>query len=224
MERIGHGGIIMYDFHYVAKSELKPFEKELIELIHSVRYEVRSKFNFQHQFVGSVKRNMVTYDPKSNIGFDFDINLEVNDDKNYSPSEIRHILMNAFNKYTSQYGYDCCEDGTRVFTIKVKDIKRSRILHSCDFAIVRCCGESRQRWQYIRFNKSTGKYFWANQSEGFYRLPKKIEFCKENGLWPDVRNLYLDKKRRNKDTNKKSRQIFAETMHQICQNNGFYKR
>lgn len=67
----------MYHFQYVAKKELKPAKKQLMELIHKVQDEVRDNFTFQYEFVGSVKRNMVTWDVKSNVGFDFDVNIRV---------------------------------------------------------------------------------------------------------------------------------------------------
>ena len=210
----------MYHFQYVTKAELKPFKKRVIELIHLVQDDVRNDFTFQYEFVGSVSRNMVTCDYKSNVGFDFDINIMVNDEDNeYSASEIKHILMDAFNKHARKYKYDYCEDSTRVFTRKVKDTRNSRILHSCDFAIVKNYGDNQQ--QYIRFHKPE-YYSWEEQPDGYYQLPLKIEFCKDHGLWLDVRNLYLQKKNQNTDPAKKSRSIFAETIHQVCQRNGYY--
>ena len=114
----------MYHFQYVSKNEIGPLKNRVIELIGLVQDEIRNYFTFQYEFIGSVKRNMVTYDVKSNIGFDFDVNIMVNDDdEEYSAEEIKQILMRAFNKYTHKYHYDFCEDSTRVFTIKVKDRK-----------------------------------------------------------------------------------------------------
>lgn len=53
----------------------------------------------------------------------------------------------------------------------------------------------------------------------------KLSFAKSDPyLWNEVRDLYLDKKNFNNDTDKKSRSIFAETIHEICQQNGYYKR
>ena len=124
----------MYHFQYVAKRELEPAKKQLMELIHKVQDEVRDNFTFQYEFVGSVKRNMVTWDVKSNVGFDFDVNIRVNDDdEEFEAKDIKKILVRAFNNHAWKYGYDSCEDSTRVFTIKVKDRKNSRIRHSCDF-------------------------------------------------------------------------------------------
>lgn len=105
--------------------------------------------------------------------------------------------MKAFNKYAYEYNYDFCEDSTRVFTIKVKDIANSRIIHSCDFAIVNNYEENQQ---YIRFNKKSNTYNWAQQSSGFYLLPEKINFCKENSLWQEVRDTYIEKKNNNTDS------------------------
>lgn len=213
----------MYHFQYVLKKEIAPLKNQIIELIGFVQDDVRELFTFQYKFIGSVKRNMITYDVKSNIGFDFDVNITVNDDyEYYSAKEIKSILMRAFNKYTHKYNYDFCEDSTRVFTIKVKDRKNSQILHSCDFAIVNNYGDNRQ--EYIRFNKKTNTYNWVEQSYGFYLLPEKIEFCKENSLWTEVRKTYIEKKNRNTDKNKKSRSVFAETIHQVCQQNGYFGR
>ena len=83
----------MYHYEYVPKEEWKPVYKELLEIIGKLQDEVREDFTFRFRFVGSSKRNMITRDPTTNTGFDFDVNIEVNDpDEDYSPEEIRRIL------------------------------------------------------------------------------------------------------------------------------------
>lgn len=112
----------MYHFVFVSKEESKPAKVNLIELIHELQDEVRGYFTFSYEFIGSEALNLLTYDPTTNIGFDFDVNIRVNDpNEEYSPEEIKHILMNAMNNIVRRYGYDYCEDSTRVFTIKFKD-------------------------------------------------------------------------------------------------------
>ena len=71
--------MIMHDFEYVPKEEWEPIRDELLEIIHRLQNEVRDDFTFQYHFVGSSKRKMITRDQNSNIGFDFDVNIEVND-------------------------------------------------------------------------------------------------------------------------------------------------
>lgn len=218
----------MKHFEYVPNEEWQPIRDELFEIIRKLQDEVRNYFTFQHRFVGSCKRKMITCDRSSNIGFDFDVNIEVNDpDENYSPEEIRNILRRGLDKVIYPYGhsifgYDYTEDSTRVLTIKVKDRDNSRILHSCDFCIVYECSDGRQ--QYIRYNKKQNKYSWEYQPKGYNELPKKIEWIKKHSLWQQVRDIYIDKKNANTDNNKKSRAVFAETIHQVCQQNGFYDK
>lgn len=217
----------MHDYVYVPKEEWEPVKEELIEIIQRLQDEVRNEFTFQYRFVGSSQRKMITRDQNSNIGFDFDVNIEVNDpDEYYLAEEIRNILREGLNRVTNPYGcpifyYDYTVDSTRVLTIKVKDKPNSRILHSCDFCIINECSDGRQ--QYIRYNKKHGSYSWEYQSKGYKELSTKIEWIKKHRLWQQVRNCYIDKKNQNTDNNKKSRAIFAETIHQICQQNGYYK-
>ena len=83
----------MYNFEYVPKEEWKPIKDELIEIIHELQDVVRNDFTFQYHFVGSSERKMITRDRNSNTGFDFDVNIEVNDpDENHSAEKIRNIL------------------------------------------------------------------------------------------------------------------------------------
>ena len=219
--------MIMHDFEYVPKKEWKPIRDELFEIIHSLQNEVSDNFTFQYHFVGSSKRKMITRDRNSNTGFDFDVNIEVNDpDEDYSAEEIRNILHKSLDKITNPYGYpifgyDYTEESTRVLTIKVKDKANSCILHSCDFCIIYECSDGRQ--QYIRYNKEQHSYSWEYQPKGYYKLPVKIEWIKKHKLWQQVRDNYIDKKNTNADKNKKSRSIFAETIHQVCQQNGYYR-
>ena len=155
----------MYNFEYVPKEEWKPIKDELIEIIHELQDVVRNDFTFQYHFVGSSNRKMITRDRNSNTGFDFDVNIEVNDpDENHSAEKIRNILRKGLDKVNnpnpygySILGYNYTEDSTRVLTIKVKDSANARILHSCDFCIIYECGDERQ--QYIRYNKKTKELF-----------------------------------------------------------------
>lgn len=158
---------------------------------------------------------MITYDPTTNRGFDFDVNIEINDDEeDYNPKEIRDILREALNRVALNYGYSPCEDSTSVLTIKCKDYRRSCILHSCDFAIVHNCKEGQQ---YIRYSKQSKTYAWAFQPQPYHDLKRKADTLKKKGLWAEVLTVYLDKKNRNMDPDKHSRSLYAETINECYQ-------
>lgn len=210
----------MYHFDYVDKTEWKSVYDQIIEIIHQVQDDVRDKFTFQYRFIGSTSLGMITCDKRSNIGFDFDINIYPNDEnQDYTAEELKHILMNSFNKFISPYGFNNCQDSTRVFTMKYVDRTNSRVKHSCDFAVVYDCPDGRQ--QYIRYNKEQNSYYWEFQPEGYYDLENKIKWLKKNGYWNDVRNLYLEKKNNNDNPDKKSRSLRAEAINEIVQYYGY---
>lgn len=206
----------MHDFRYVTKKQAQPIKDELYQILYMVQDLVRDNFTFSFTPIGSSSRNMITCDAKSNIGFDFDINIEVNDDnEDFEPKEIRTIIRTAIDRVAPRYGYKNCEDSTRVLTIKKVDTSHSRIIHSCDFAIVYNCGDGRQ--QYIRFNKDNNYYFWEYQGKGFVGLEKKMDWLKRENLWGELQDYYIYKKNCNDNPDKHSRSIFAESINEMCQ-------
>lgn len=210
----------MHDFRYVTKKQAQPIKDELYQILYMVQDLVRDNFTFSFTPIGSSSRNMITCDAKSNIGFDFDINIEVNDDnEDFEPKEIRTIIRTAIDRVAPRYGYKNCEDSTRVLTIKKVDTSHSRIIHSCDFAIVYNCGDGRQ--QYIRFNKDNNYYFWEYQGKGFVGLEKKMDWLKRENLWGELQDYYIYKKNCNDNLDKHSRSIFAESINEMCQKNGY---
>lgn len=217
-----------HNFQYISKHDEKVVSayNNLIKILTNVQNEVRNKFTFQYKIVGSYSRNMITYDSKSNIGFDLDVNIYPNDDFNeYSPQEIKTTLIKAFRKYLKKYKYSKIENSTRVITIKVNDTKNSKIIHSIDFAIVHDYEdeEGYQCQEYIRFNKKHNSYTWEEQDDGFYMLDEKTEWIKDEDLWQELREMYLKRKKSNNDINKKSRSLFAESVNNICNEYGYFE-
>lgn len=206
----------MHDFVYVTKKSTQPVKNELIQIIQEVQDIVRPHFTFYPKPVGSSSINMITYDRKSNIGFDFDFDLAINDDdENYSAEEIRNIMRNAIDGVAPKYGYKHCEDSTRVLTIKKVNTSTSQIIHSCDFALVYNCKDGRQ--QYIRFNKKNGNYTWEYQGKAFKNLDNKIAWLKQNDYWGELQDYYIDKKNSNDNPDKHSRSILAESINEMYQ-------
>ena len=212
---------MQHDFRYVSKNESKEVKNVLLEIIHTAQNLVRDKFTFSYRLVGSSQQNMITCDLKSNIGFDFDVNIQVNVcGEDFTAEETRTIICDAFECAVIKYGYDHCKNSTRFLTIHFKDRDNSKILHSCDIAIVSNCNSGSQ--QYVCFNQEQNNYYLENQPIGYELLPEKIAWLKENDLWNALRRLYIEKKNQNTDPNKKFRAIFAEAINEICTKNCYY--
>lgn len=217
-----------HDFRYISKGtdEVQEAYHNILDMIYEVQDIIREMFTFRFDVVGSYKMNMITYDAKSNIGYDFDFNIEVNDDDClYSHKEIKEIFIDAFKRISSNYGYGKLENSTRVITLKKVNHWNARILHSCDFAIINNYYDGvKDRQEYIHFNKKTQTYSWNQQSDGFYLLPDKLEWIKKNKLWSEFRDLYLYNKNNNTNEFNHSRQIRAITAQQICQQHDYYQK
>lgn len=211
---------MQHDFQYVSEREAKEVKKVLLNIINEVQDIVREDFTFQYHLIGSASRNMITYDKKSNIGYDFDIDFCINVRRDeYEPGEIRKIIRDALNQVACKYGYGWCQDSTRVLTIKRVNPWSSKIEYSCDIAIVRDCKKGKK--QYIRYNKNQQNYTWEFQPAGYQELPRKIEWLEKKDLWDELRDYYIYKKNKNTNPDKKSRAIFTETVNEMCQKNGY---
>ena len=216
----------MYHYEYVSKREAAPYKKEILDIIHEVQNILRDKFTFSYYFIGSSSRNMITCDYNTNKGFDFDVNLRVNDeDEEYSAKEIKHLIMSAINNVALPRGYEYCNDSTRVITLKKRVSLSNRIEYSCDFATVYDWEDDKgkKHRQYIRYQKNQNSYYWDNQPNGYY-LEKKVQWIKKRGLWEEVLAVYLDKKNFNNNPNKKSRSLYAETINEVAKNSGYKTR
>lgn len=205
-----------HDFVYADKEEVKEVRNILLEIIHRVQNELREckdEITFQYRIVGSAKRNMITYDRKSNVGFDFDINLYVNDNGIFDnkPEVLRRLLRLTFDRVARYYGYRYCEDSTRVLTIKKINSYSSRVLHSFDFCII-----SNQEPEYfIFFDKKDNNYVWAKRKADLKEVQVKEKWLKKNGKWQEVRNHYLYLKDNNYNPNRKSISIYKETINNL---------
>ena len=202
----------MYHFTYVTKKQAAPLKRELLEFVREIQNEVKSKFTFEIKFVGSSSINMITYDKKGNKGFDFDIDIRVNNKHNLSPEEIRNTLFNAMRNNIKDTSFSKLEDSTCVITIKAISKQRSKIKYGCDFAIVLNNDDPIKK--YRRFNKKKGNYTWEERGKD-YCIDDKINRLTQNGFRQELRDYYLDKKNKNKDPNKRSRTLLAESVNEL---------
>ena len=207
----------MYNYRYVTKNEAKPYKERIEELLHLLQNKLRDDdFTFQFTPVGSSNQNMITCLQDGNVGFDLDYNIEPNvDEENSDPAYIRSTLFEVLRTYYREFGYTHIENSTSVITLKIVDTYRSKVLHSCDIAIVHNYYErGTERQEYIRFNKNQKTYSWVERGKGFY-LKEKIEWLKKNEHWNELRDYYIYKKNSNTDPDKHSRSLRAESVNEV---------
>ena len=131
----------MHEYEYVARAEYQPVRERLEQIIHKVQMVMREKYDttFQYRLIGSGKKHLITRIKGGNAGFDFDYNLVLQAPESgyvYRADVVKQQFMTAFREALKGTEYRDPQDSTSAITIKVVDKKNSRIVHSCDFAII----------------------------------------------------------------------------------------
>lgn len=197
-------------FEYVSKEEVSRVKNELTKFINIIQSDIRDKFTFTYSFVGNSARNMVTTNYYSNIGYDYDVSIMVNNADEIEESQIVNILKTAFDKYSDLFKYNNIDDDKRVISIRLKDKKRSKLNHICDFGIHKKGTD--ESIQYLSYSKKNNKYSWVNIPRGIASLDHKIMWLKDNGYWQEVRDIYLEKRASGINKNKPTRLIFNDVV------------
>lgn len=210
----------MKEYEYVTKKEYSPVKRELERIIRKVQkiMEMEEDISFYYDLIGSGKRHLITRLKKGNTGFDFDYNLviETPTDFTWKAKEVKLGFIRAFNKALIGTKYKCAEDSTSAITIKVVDTQNSRIVHSCDFAIIYYISDNEDDgYKYIRNNKN-GKYTFEIRKVSTHLNAKidKIESYWNNG-WNIIRDEYLTIKKSNNDVDKHSFVLFLEAVNNV---------
>ena len=122
--------------------------------------------------------------------------------------------MTAIKKAIVNTPYNDPQDGRSAITIKVVDKNNSKIIHSCDFAIVR---EIEYHLEIIKYIKEEKRYVW-NKRELTDKYQSKAKSIKKANKWKDLRVEYLNLKNNNQDSNKKSYQLYLEAINNLYNN------
>lgn len=211
----------MNKYEFVPKSEYMPVRIELEKIIKKVQRLLHDEFTFQFKLVGSGGKHLITRKINGNKGFDFDYNIILNHRKSnegyyWKPKYAKETLINAFREVVKDTEYSDPENSTTSITIKVKDRKNSKIIHSCDFAVIYYPNDAEDNhYKYIRFNKPT-HYTWEIRNIS-KNIDDKLYWLKENvkNYWNILKEHYLNLKNINQDENKHSFQLYYETINNI---------
>lgn len=208
-------------FEYVTKAEYKPVKMELQKIICKVVAYMKKEYETECQckLIGSGKRHLVTRVVGGNGGYDFDYNLIIAAPKpgyHYNADVVKRQFMDAFRFALKGTKYKDPQDSTSAITIKVVDKQKSRIEHSCDFAII----------YYDRNRAENGYYYLKNDkrqkrySFEFRNLSRNVdakieEILEYNNGWNAIRAEYLKLKNANRDNNKHSFSLYLEAVNNV---------
>ena len=214
----------MSKYEYVPKSEYRPVREELEDIIKRAQKILKknSGITFQFELIGSGSKHLITRIKGGNKGFDFDYNLILNCEEGHywKPKYARQEVTKAIDEAIEGTKYDHPQDSKVAITIKVKDTKHSKILHSCDFAVVYYPDENSDEHKYVKLDLDSNQYSWEirKYSKDYHA---KLDWLKDNvdNYWEEIKKEYLKIKDNNKDINKRSFQLFYKAVNNVYNNN-----
>lgn len=204
-------------YEFVPKSELSPVKEQVEEIIKMLQDAMREYgVTFTFKLVGSGGKHLVTRVVNGNTGFDFDYNLGIQKDGDFSARELRLKVKSKLESVLTGTGYSTVSAGKQSMTFKFVDHENSRVIHSCDFALVNDYeDEAGDLYQAILiWIKDEDNYIW-NKRPYTKNYGDKLSNLKANGLWQEVKDEYLKIKNNNQDKEKKSFSLFFEAINNV---------
>ncbi|MBU1094442.1 MAG: hypothetical protein KKH01_08275 [Firmicutes bacterium] len=204
-------------YEFVTKAELKSAKEEVDSIIRKLQKSMRPEgVTFIPNLVGSAGRNLVTKEVGGNKGFDFDYNFSIQKMPDIDLKSLKHLFINKLNAILSTTNFKSVENNTQAMTIKVVDTSKSKIVHSCDFAIVNdyidLLEDSYQ--DILIYNKQNNTYIWNKRPNG-KNYGFKVSNILANGLWGELKEEYLKLKNNNRDPEKKSFSLYFEAISNV---------
>ncbi len=216
----------MHEYEYVTRAEYQPVRERLEKIIRQVQVVMRKKYKttFQFRLIGSGKRHLITRIKGGNTGYDFDYNLILQAPETgyrYLADVVKEQFMSAFREALKGTEYSNPKDSTSAITIKVVDKEHSRIVHSCDFAIIYYDEDKIENgYCYLKCQKDrrTGEKNYVFELRSTSRdIDSVLDYVLEykNG-WNYIREEYLTLKNNNRDPDKHSFSLYLEAVHNVA--------
>lgn len=210
-------------YHYIEDKEfLKRMKSLCSDIINQLVQSINSDsvMTVEAHLVGSGAKNLITQNANEPIDLDYNLcvvkvfGINFNDGRT-----IKEHIKKHFNAVLQNNDLDDCQNSTSALsTNKIYFTKGNKTNFSIDLAIVR---EKNQGWERL-INNKTGivafdQWYW-NEAPNSRGLVDKVCDIKDENLWPEVRELYLDKKNmylRRCDHNHPSFIVYIETINEI---------
>ena len=211
-------------YHYIEDKDFLKRMKSLCsdiinQLVQSINND--SVMTVEAHLVGSGARNLITQNAKEPIDLDYNLCvLEVFGISFNDGRAIKEHIKKHFNAVLKSNKWSDCQDSTSALSTELREFtKGNKTEFSIDLAIVR---ERNYGWERL-IHRKTGfvcydQWYW-NEAPNSRGLADKVGTIKEENLWLEVRDLYLDKKNmylsRGDKENHPSFNVYIETINEI---------
>ena len=212
-----------YMFHYINDEEyLKKLKYTCSDMINQLVQSINndSVIKVESHLVGSGAKNLITQNANEPVDLDYNLfitkflQLRQNDGRGIST-----YVQEQFDYILNKNDWSDCHDSTSVFTTERRQFNRgNKTPFSIDLAVVK---KNNYGWHRLIHHKtgmvSLDQFYWnlVPDSGGLF---DRVFAIKNEHLWNDVIDVYLDKKNmylRRQDHNHPSFNVYVETINEI---------
>lgn len=150
----------------------------------------------QAHLIGSGAKNLITQNGNEPIDLDYNLVVINSEWDIYDCKKIKEYIKEKFNYVLENNDEHDCNDSKSCLSTKKMHLEGDdSTKFSIDLAIV--CEDQDGAWHRL-IHKKTGcvdhdEWIW-NISRNSKELTNKVKWIKDNNLWSELRNAYLDKK------------------------------
>lgn len=186
-------------YHWIEDKEfLSKMRSTCSDIVNRVVSSINKdkKMNVRMQLVGSGAKHLETQNENEPVDLDYNINIiEVYESKYTDGKLLKEYIQKKFNEILEGKGLADCDDSKSALTTKKMHFNSgNQTQFSIDLTITKLVSEKWNKLIHIKTGDfRTDKWEW-NIIRDSSKIAYKAKCIKENGLWNNLREMYLNKK------------------------------
>ncbi|WP_026392004.1 hypothetical protein [Haploplasma modicum] len=199
-------------FEYVRNDEASKIKNDISFLIRELQKSLKEEgVTFNPVLVGPSKENFVTREVNGTTGIDIHYNLLLQKYPDKTAKQLRMLFLSTINNILKNKGFKNTINNYQSITVLMPDRIEKEVIHSIDFAIVI---DEKEQQDILIYDRKNSEYFFETR-ESINLLDDLTYDIKNNGLWEDLRDLYLNMKNYNDNKDIRTFEIYKEAINNI---------
>jgi len=204
-------------YEFVYESEAKRYRSDCSDVLKETCELLKEKgISAQFSLIGSGARNMITRNGEGPYDLDYNLLIMKAEERYWNDLRLlKETVRNALNRAERNELFSDAQDSTSCLTALLHFKDTPNVEFSFDVAIIK----KNPNGNYMRLihNKPWNQYTW-NEVPRSHQVKDRADDIKEEGLWQEVRDRYLEKKNMyllRQDHNHPSFVVYVEAVNEV---------
>ena len=204
-------------YEFVYESEAKRYRSDCSDVLKETCELLKEKgISAQFSLIGSGARNMITRNGEGPYDLDYNLLIMKAEERYWNDLRLlKETVRNALNRAERNEFFSDAQDSTSCLTALLHFKDTPNVEFSFDVAIIK----KNPNGNYMRLvhNKPWNQYTW-NEVPRSHQVKDRADDIKEEGLWQEVRDRYLEKKNMylfRQDHNHPSFVVYVEAVNEV---------